>query len=179
MPLIHQQGWCSAILALSFFLSSLHHHHPAPSRKTLSNCCLETSSVGWLGWCPNISCPVLRCWGRRKGQVTLLALNSVWFYYFKSWGLLLPFKEWIHYILTAWLRLYPGERGREFQVPESSCCQGQRQFCRPYPTARTNPLSRSDDVLNLYSSGSAPFPTKLFLRPGREGLDERPGQFGP
>lgn len=45
-----------------------------PSRKTSNNCCLEISSDGWFGLYPNMSCPILRCWGRRHGQVTLPAL---------------------------------------------------------------------------------------------------------
>lgn len=64
MPLISDQEWCSSILASA--ASCQVFTHPAPFRKASSNCCLKTSLDGWLGWCLNISWPILRCWRGRE-----------------------------------------------------------------------------------------------------------------
>lgn len=64
-----------------------------------------------------------------------------------------PFKEWTNYILTAWLGFHPEERGRAFQVHESSCHKGWRQFFSPHPTART--LSQGQIVYWIHTHEAA------------------------
>ena len=161
MPLINHQGWCSAIPALCCcFLSSLY-PSPSPSRKTSSNCCLETSCIY----------ESLRFW-----LVLDFALyDSVILNPKDSFSLLKS------ELVTLWqhdLDSIQEKRARKLHVHESSCHRGWRQSFSPYPTART--LSKGQITLWIHTHQAAHhFQQSCFWGPGRKAWMRESRQFDP